>query len=65
MEIVHNDDELKVYMATAVKEISHDSPILVDRYVLGKELEIDAIADIVFEYMVHKGIIKEQFDWED
>ncbi len=45
MEIVHNDDELKVYMATAVKEISHDSPILVDRYIFGKELEIDAIAD--------------------
>ena len=45
MEIVHNDDELRVYMATAVKEISHDAPILVDKYVLGKELEIDAIAD--------------------
>ncbi len=45
MEIVHNDEELKVYMATAVKEISHDSPILVDRYVMGKELEIDAIGD--------------------
>ena len=45
MEIVNNDDELRVYMATAVKEISHDSPILVDRYVLGKECEIDAIAD--------------------
>ncbi|MGI6511437.1 MAG: carbamoyl-phosphate synthase large subunit [Catenisphaera adipataccumulans] len=45
MEIVHNDEELRVYMATAVKEISHDAPILVDRYVLGKELEIDAIAD--------------------
>lgn len=45
MEIVNDDDELKIYMATAVKEISHDSPILVDRYVLGKELEIDAIAD--------------------
>lgn len=45
MEIVHNGDELKVYMATAVKEISHDAPILVDRYVLGKELEIDAICD--------------------
>jgi len=45
MEIVHNDDELRVYMTTAVKEISHDSPILVDRYVLGKECEIDAIAD--------------------
>ena len=45
MEIVHSDDELRVYMKTAVKEISHDSPILVDRYVLGKECEIDAIAD--------------------
>ena len=45
MEIVNDDEELKVYMATAVKEISHDSPILVDRYVLGKECEIDAIAD--------------------
>lgn len=45
MEIVHNDDELKVYMATAVKEISHDAPILVDKYIVGKELEIDAIAD--------------------
>lgn len=45
MEIVHNDSELDKYMSTAVKEISHDSPILVDRYVLGKECEIDAIAD--------------------
>ena len=45
MEIVHNDDELKVYMATAVQEISHDAPILVDKYIVGKELEIDAIAD--------------------
>ena len=45
MEIVHNDDDLKVYMATAVQEISHDAPILVDKYIVGKELEIDAIAD--------------------
>lgn len=45
MEIVHNDDDLRVYMETAVKEISHDAPILVDKYVVGKELEIDAIAD--------------------
>lgn len=45
MEIVHNDEDLKVYMATAVQEISHDAPILVDKYVVGKELEIDAIAD--------------------
>lgn len=45
MEIVHNDDDLRIYMATAVKEISHDAPILVDKYVVGKELEIDAIGD--------------------
>lgn len=45
MEIVHDDAELKIYMATAVQEISHDAPILVDKYVLGMELEIDAIAD--------------------
>ena len=45
MEIVHNDDDLRVYMATAVQEISHDAPILVDKYIVGKELEIDAIAD--------------------
>ena len=44
MEIVYDDEELKYYMGTAVKEISHDSPILIDRYVLGKELEIDAVA---------------------
>lgn len=45
MEIVHNDDDLRIYMATAVKEISHDAPVLVDKYIVGKEVEIDAIAD--------------------
>lgn len=45
MEIVHNDEDLRVYMATAVQEISHDAPILVDKYVVGKECEVDAIAD--------------------
>ena len=45
MEIVNNDEDLKVYMATAVKEISHDAPILVDKYIVGKELEIDGICD--------------------
>ena len=45
MEIVHNDEDLRVYMETAVKEISHDAPILVDKYIVGKEVEIDAICD--------------------
>ena len=45
MEIVHNDEDLRVYMATAVKEISHDAPILVDKYIVGKECEVDAVCD--------------------
>lgn len=45
MEIVHNEEDLRVYMATAVKEISHDAPILVDKYIVGKEMEVDALCD--------------------
>ena len=56
MEIVHNDDDLKVYMATAVKEISHDAPILVDKYIVGKEMEIDAICD--GEHVYISGIME-------
>ena len=45
MEIVHSDEDLRKYMANAMKEISHDAPILVDKYIVGKEVEIDAICD--------------------
>lgn len=45
MEIVHNDEDLRKYMVHAMKEISHDSPILVDKYIVGKEVETDAICD--------------------
>lgn len=45
MEIVHNDEDLTKYMTNAIKEITHDSPILVDKYIVGKEVEIDAICD--------------------
>jgi len=44
MEIVYNDDELLDYMATAVK-ITPEHPVLVDKYLVGKELEVDAISD--------------------
>ena len=44
MEIVQNDDELFQYMRFAT-EISPDHPVLVDKYMLGKEVEIDAICD--------------------
>lgn len=32
-------------MSTAVKEISNKAPILIDKYIIGKEVETDAIAD--------------------
>jgi carbamoyl-phosphate synthase large subunit len=44
MEIVYNHDELLNYMATAVK-VTPEYPVLVDKYLLGKELEVDAISD--------------------
>jgi len=44
MEIVYNEDELKHYMENAV-EASPDHPVLIDRYLTGKEVEVDAISD--------------------
>jgi carbamoyl-phosphate synthase large subunit len=44
MEIVYGRDELRSYM-TYVVDVSPDAPILVDKYVLGREVEVDVIAD--------------------
>ena len=44
MQIVSNEDRLRFYLQTAV-DVNEDSPVLVDRYIVGKELEIDAICD--------------------
>ncbi|MCD8914575.1 carbamoyl-phosphate synthase large subunit [Staphylococcus simulans] len=44
MEIVYNDTELENYMREAVKA-SPEHPVLVDRYLTGKEIEVDAISD--------------------
>ena len=44
MQIVGNEDALRQYLKTAV-DISEDHPILVDKYIVGKELEIDAVCD--------------------
>ncbi|MEG1622410.1 MAG: carbamoyl-phosphate synthase large subunit [Alistipes sp.] len=44
MQIVCNEERLRGYLQTAV-DVNEDSPVLVDRYVLGKELEVDAICD--------------------
>lgn len=44
MEIVYSDAELLSYMEYAVK-INPEHPVLIDRYMLGKEVEVDAICD--------------------
>jgi len=44
MEIVYNDAELDHYMEHAV-DASPEHPVLVDRYLTGKEVEVDAICD--------------------
>lgn len=44
MEIVYNEAELKDYMNRAVKA-SPEHPVLVDRYMQGTEVEVDAISD--------------------
>ncbi len=44
MQIVANESQLRQYLKTAV-EIDEDKPVLVDKYIIGKEVEVDAICD--------------------
>ena len=44
MEIVYQTEELLHYMENAVK-INPQHPVLIDRYLTGKEIEVDAISD--------------------
>lgn len=44
MEVVYNDTELTEYMTMAAL-VSPDKPVLVDKYILGKEIELDAVSD--------------------
>jgi carbamoyl-phosphate synthase large subunit len=44
MEIVDNIEELKQYMETAAR-VNKDHPVLVDKYLMGKEIEVDAVCD--------------------
>ena len=43
MQIVANEEQLRHYLKTAV-EIDEDKPVLVDKYIEGREVEIDAIS---------------------
>ena len=44
MQIVANENQLRHYLKTAV-EIDEDKPVLVDKYIEGREVEVDAICD--------------------
>ena len=44
MQIVGTEEQLRHYLKTAV-EIDEDKPVLVDKYIVGKEVEVDAICD--------------------
>ena len=44
MQIVANEDQLRLYLKTAV-EIDEDRPVLVDKYIIGREVEVDAVCD--------------------
>ncbi|MGI6212780.1 MAG: carbamoyl-phosphate synthase (glutamine-hydrolyzing) large subunit [Anaerovoracaceae bacterium] len=44
MQVVYSDEELDTYLKEAVR-MSHEHPVLIDQYVEGKEMDVDAIAD--------------------
>ena len=44
MQIVANEDQLRKYLSTAF-DIDPNKPVLVDHYIQGKEVEVDAICD--------------------
>lgn len=62
MQIVSNEHKLRQYLQTAV-EIKVEHPVLVDKYIMGKELEVDAICDGenvfvpgIMEHVEHTGV---------
>ena len=62
MQIVSNEEQLRHYLHTAV-EINVEHPVLVDKYIMGKELEVDAICDGenvfvpgIMEHVEHTGV---------
>ena len=62
MQIVSNEDQLRKYLQEAV-EVNVDHPVLVDHYIMGKELEVDAVCDGedvfvpgIMEHVEHTGV---------
>ena len=50
MQIVYNDDQLREYLINAFN-VDKDKPVLVDKYISGIEVEVDAICDTTDVYL--------------
>ena len=44
MKIAYNDEEIEEFIGI-INRIAQDHPILVDKYLMGKEIEVDAVCD--------------------
>ncbi|BCJ87907.1 carbamoyl-phosphate synthase (glutamine-hydrolyzing) large subunit [Effusibacillus dendaii] len=62
MAVVHNETELRDYMRAAV-DVNPEHPILIDQYLAGKEVEVDAVCDGenalipgIFEHIERAGV---------
>ncbi|NLZ92811.1 MAG: carbamoyl-phosphate synthase large subunit [Firmicutes bacterium] len=62
MQIVHNEEQLFAYLKLAAN-ISQEHPVLIDRYLLGTEVEVDAVCDGttvfipgIFEHIERAGV---------
>ncbi|NLZ39340.1 MAG: carbamoyl-phosphate synthase large subunit [Firmicutes bacterium] len=62
MQIVHNEEQLFTYLKLAAN-ISQEHPVLIDRYLLGTEVEVDAVCDGttvlipgIFEHIERAGV---------
>lgn len=62
MAIVRNEGELQEYMRLAV-DVDPERPVLIDRYLTGKEVEVDAVSDGeqilipgIFEHIERAGV---------
>lgn len=44
MEIAHTEEEIREYMQI-INRVEQENPVLIDKYMMGRELEVDAICD--------------------
>ncbi len=56
MEIAYDDQDIREYMETITKYGTPEHPILVDQYIMGQEIEVDAICD--GEHVLIPGIME-------